>query len=93
VGQELSKIQVNVDLTALAGVVEMERASGAVPVDAAMLYAKAAQRHPGEPERRDPFGGGQRYQYEQRDGSWVLRSVGPDGKGGTADDIIRDSRQ
>jgi Zn-dependent protease with chaperone function len=93
VGQELSKIQVNVDLTALAGVVEMERASGALPADAAALYAKAAQRHPGEPERRDPFGGGQRYQYEQRDGGWVLRSVGPDGKAGTADDIIRDSRQ
>jgi hypothetical protein len=92
VGEELAKIQVSVDLTALAGVVEMERAKGGLPADALALYTKVAERNPGEPERRDAFGG-QRYQYEQRDGHFVLRSVGPDGRSGTADDIVHDSRR
>jgi hypothetical protein len=92
VGEELSKIQVNIDLTALAGVAEMERARGALPADASVLYAKVAERNPGEPERRDAFGG-KRYLYEQRDGYFVLRSVGPDGRPGTEDDIVHDSRR
>jgi hypothetical protein len=92
VGEELSKIQVSIDFTALAGVAEMERAKGALPADAAALYAKAAERNPGEPERRDAFGG-QRYGYEQREGYFILRSAGPDGRPGTADDIVHDSRR
>jgi hypothetical protein len=92
VGEELAKIQVSIDLTALAGVVEMERARGSVPTDVTALYAKVAERHPDEAERRDAFGG-QRYKYEPRDGYYLLRSVGPDGQPGTADDIVHDSRR
>lgn len=92
VGEELSKIQVSVDMMALAGVLEMERAKGALPADTAALYAKVTERHPGDPEPRDGFGG-QRYKYEQQDGFYVLRSAGPDGRHGTADDIVRDSRR
>jgi len=92
VGQELARIQVDVDLTALSGVVEMERGRGSMPADAAALYAVVAQRNPGEPERHDPFSG-QRYVYEQRDGGYVLKSVGPDRQAGTADDISREARR
>jgi Zn-dependent protease with chaperone function len=91
VGEELSRIQVGMDLEALAGVVELERLNAGIPIDLATLYAKAAERNPGEPERRDAFGG-QRYAYEQHDGHYILRSAGPDGQHGTADDIVRDSR-
>jgi Zn-dependent protease with chaperone function len=91
VGEELARIQVGMDLEALAGVVELERLTGATPGDAAALYAKAAARNPGEPERRDAFGG-QRYAYDAYGEVYILRSAGPDGQHGTADDIVRDSR-
>lgn len=90
VGEELSSIQARVDLAFLAGVIERERANGTIPVDVPALYAKVAERNPGEPERRDAFGGA-RYSYEPRNGSYSLRSAGPDRQPGTADDIIRDS--
>ena len=87
-GGEMAAIQARMGLEALANVVELERTAGQVPADVDALYAKAAERHPDQPEPRDPYDG-QRFGYQQRDGRYVLWSVGPDKQTGTADDIVR----
>jgi Zn-dependent protease with chaperone function len=90
--QEMAAIQARMGLETLANVVELERtAAGNIPVDVDTLYAKAAERHRDQPEPRDPYDG-QRFGYQQRDGQYVLWSVGPDKQSGTADDIVKTSR-
>lgn len=89
---EIAKIQVEVDLGTLAGVLDSARRNGALPADVEALYVQTAARFPGETEPRDPFGG-ERYLYEPDGSDYVLRSVGPDRTAGTADDIVRQSRQ
>jgi hypothetical protein len=92
VNMEIASIQARVDMEALASIIDREKANGVMPADVAGLYAKATERNPGEPEPRDPFAG-QRYSYEPRGAHYMLRSVGPDKVLGTADDIVRDSRE
>lgn len=91
VAQELATIQARMDLQTLAGVIELEKISGSMPLTAEALYAKLAERK-GVDDLRDPYDG-QRYGFEPGDGFYVLRSAGPDKLRGTADDIVRDSRR
>jgi Zn-dependent protease with chaperone function len=89
---EIAKIQAEIGLGTLAGVLDTARAKGALPADVDALYEQSAARFPGDSEPRDPFGG-ERFLYEADGSDYILRSVGPDLKSGTADDIIKQSRQ
>jgi len=90
-GEELSAIQARTDLEALAGILELGRARGDMPVDQASLYAQVAAKHTDKPDPRDPFTG-RRYWYEHRGGNYILTSAGPDRALGTGDDIVRTMR-
>ena len=90
--QEMAAIQARMGLETLANVIELERTTAVIPPDVDQLYARAAERNQGQPEPRDPYDG-QRFGYQQRDGQYVLWSVGPDKQSGTSDDIVRSSRR
>ena len=90
-GEELSVIQARTDLEALAGILELERTRGEMPVDQATLYSRVAAKHTDRPDPRDPFTG-RRYWYEHRGGNYLLTSAGPDKVLGTPDDIVRTAR-
>jgi len=92
VSEELTAIQARMGLETLANVVELEAISGQTPLTVQSLYVRLAERNPTQADLRDPYDG-ERYGYEPMEGSYVLRSAGPDKTRGTADDIVRDSRQ
>ena len=80
------------DLDNLAMVAEsVKRQTGSLPEDEAVLYTAWDEAATGEEAPLDPFDG-QRYGYMLDEGHFILWSAGPDGEGGTDDDIWYDSR-
>jgi hypothetical protein len=60
--------------------------TGMYPDGVETLYERWQGNNPAEDEPLDPYDG-QRYGYTPRDGSFTLWSAGPDGEGGTDDDL------
>jgi Zn-dependent protease with chaperone function len=89
--KEMAAIQARMGLETLANVVELEKTNGTIPMDVDALYGKVAERHPDQPDPRDPYDG-QRFGYQLRGNEYVLWSVGPDKQSGTADDVVKSSR-
>ena len=81
------------DFEHIRSLIETELRSGRrLPVDAQAVYDLWAQAGSSDRALIDPFSG-QRYDYDQRNnGTYRVRSAGPDGRSGSEDDIIFDSK-
>lgn len=85
--------RVQEDFKHIRALIETELRSGRrLPADAQAIYALWAQAGSSDRVLIDPFSG-ERYDYDQHDDrTYRVWSAGPDGKRGSEDDIVFDSR-
>lgn len=84
--------RVEADLATLATFIEEHRRmTGSYPADAPSFWTAWNRARPNEPPMGDPFSENGLYIYQVNDAGWAVRSVGPDGLPGSADDLIRSS--
>lgn len=85
--------RVEEDFKHIRALIETElRIGRGLPADAQAVYDLWSQAGARDRVLVDPFSG-QRYDYDQRnDRTYRVRSAGPDGRSGSEDDIVFDSR-